>query len=542
MSSGTGATYWGNSNRYTTSATYQTAPLDTSQYPAGKYRLLARVCQETGTGYIKDSQNNTAIAITRTTPHILVVGDLDLPVADTAPGTAANLTISVKSDGTNDCLVNALILLPLNYGYFSWHHDTPTSEIDQLDVGPSGIFMDGVTDMTYFAGGILVPRVLAAHTGTLVSPASPAASWPSAWGRTSGDRTNYCTAPSFELGAENAIATGWTAVAITGSPTYSRVAGRVSGLAQRIQYTAVAGDSTNRYQADASAVGSFAAGDNLICSVYVKGSLTGCTLDLRCDARDAAGTSLHTHYANPAVGADWSRVSVSMDALPANTSRVSFWITVGSLAAGDSYDLTIDDVLIEKSPVLLPYFDGSTPSAAWTGTANASTSTKGEVSADATGLLFEIATTTGSKYAWYAATNQSTPIVLPGAWYEVDLTRYVTSRTAGTATVDLIWQDVDGNTVRTDTLSTTATTDAAPVALELYAKAPYHATRAQVRVGAGTGASLAVYFSAVVFRRCPLRLIVAAEDAAGALTTYVHPVHVSVKYTPRYEVSRSTAP
>lgn len=144
MSSGGADTaMWNNNSRYTTSASYQTAPLDTSQYPAGKYRLLARVKQAAGTGYVKDSQNSVAAAVTRTTPHLMVIGDLDLPVADTATGTAANLTLSVKSDGTNRFDINAFVLLPLEYGYFSWHHATATTEIDQLDVGPTGTFMDG---------------------------------------------------------------------------------------------------------------------------------------------------------------------------------------------------------------------------------------------------------------------------------------------------------------------------------------------------------------------------------------------------------------
>jgi hypothetical protein len=347
MSSGTGATYWGNSNRYTTSATYQTAPLDTSQYPAGKYRLLARVRQEAGTGYVKDSQNDTAVAITRTTPHLLVVGDLDLPVADTASGVAANLTISVKSDGTNDCMLNALVLLPLDYGYFSWHHATDTTEIDQLDVGPTGIFMDGSCDLTHFSGGILTPRVLAAHVGTLVATASPTGSdWPSNWTRTNGTD----------------------------------------------------------------------------------------------------------------VTADTSRFKV-------------------------------------------------------------------------------VCAAASSKYAIYAATNATTPLIVPGAWYELSFTRDVDSYSAGAATASIVWQDVDGNAVRTDLLSTTAANDAAPLAVTVYAKAPAHAARAQLKLG-GTSATLTVFFSAVVLRRCPLRLILVAEDAAGALTSYLHPVHLTLKYSARYEVSR----
>jgi len=339
--------FWNAHNRYTVSSSYQTAPLDTAQYPGGKYRLLARVCQEAGMGYVKDSQNDTAVAITRTTPHLLVIGDLDLPTADTAPGTAANLTVSVKSDGTNDCIINAFLLIPLDYGFFSWHHATATTEIDQLDVGPTGVFMDGTCDATYLAGGPLVPRILAAHVGTLVATASPTgANWPADWGRT------------------------------------------------------------------------------------------------------------------------------------------------------DGTDVT------------------------------------------AASSKFHVVLVTESKFAWYAATNLATPLVIPGAWYELTLTRQVTARSAGAATVDIVWQDLDGNTVLTQNLSSVTATDASPVNLELYAKAPAHAARAQVKVGGGAGATITADFSAVVLRRCPLRLIVVAEDATGALSSNTHAVALTLKYRPYYEVSR----
>ena len=185
MSSGTGGTYWGNVRRYTTSAAFQTAQLDTSLYPAGTYRLLARVMQTAGTGYIMDSQNNTAVAITRMSPNLQVIGDVTLPVQDSAYGVASNLTLSARSDGTNTLNVNAFVLLPLDLGYFSWHPDTVSAEIDALDVGPTGVFMDGLTDFTSFQGGILEPKVLAAHTATLISPASPTGStFPSNWDQT----------------------------------------------------------------------------------------------------------------------------------------------------------------------------------------------------------------------------------------------------------------------------------------------------------------------------------------------------------------------
>ena len=345
MSSGGADTaMWNNNSRYTTSASYQTATLDTSQYPAGKYRLLARVKQAAGTGYVMDSQNATAIAVTRTTPHILVISDLDLPTADTAPGTVAPLTFSVKSDGTNRFDVNAFVLLPLEYGYFSWHHATPTTVIDQLDVGPSGVYMDHLTDLTYFNGSVMVPKVLAAHVGTLIATASP-----------------------------------------TGN-TYPT---------------------------------------------------------------------------------DWDKTATGVSA---DTSRFK---CVGA-----------------------------------------------------------------NKYAWYAATNTGTPLVIPGAWYELSFVRDVDSWVAGTASADIVWQDVDGNTVRTDTLSSVAANDGSPTAVTVYAKAPVHAVRARVRLGTNGAGNLTVYWSSVVLRRCPLHLIVVAESVVGVLQGNLHPVHLSVSYTPRYELAR----
>lgn len=343
MSSGTGATLWGNVSRYCTSSAYHYAPLDTSQYPAGKYRLAVRASQEAGTGYVMDSQNAVAVAITGATQHLTVIGDLDLPVADTAPGVAANLTLSVKSDGANDCIVNAFVLIPLDLGYFSWHPATPTTEIDQLDVGPTGVFMDGICNATYLQGGILTPSVLAAHTGTMIATASPTGNdWPADWGKTDANVT-------------------------------------------------------------------------------------------------------------------------------ADTSRFK---CVGA-----------------------------------------------------------------SKYAYFAATNLATPLVIPGAWYELFFGRQVDDYVAGAVTGEVVWEDVDGNVVRTDVVWTTGA-NGAPVAITVYAKAPAHAARALVRLGTNASGNVTAYFWSVAFRRCPLRLIVVTEDAAGALTNYVHPVHLTVKYGARYEVAR----
>ena len=352
MSNGTGATMWGNSERHTTSASYQTAPLDTSQYPAGKYRLLVRASQSAGTGYVMDSQNAAPIAITRTTQNLQVVGDVDLPVQDTPWGTAANLTLSVKSDGTNTLTVNAFLLLPLDLGYFSWHDtDVVTNEIDELDVGPTGTFMYdvttnlGATDMAYLLGSPLTPSLLAAHTGTLIATASPTGnSWPSDW------------------------------------------------------------------TADANAT--------------------------------------------------------------ADTSR------------------------------------------------------------------FKLVAPGGAAALCHYAPTSTRLLVVSGAWYQFDFTRQVTAYTSGNSTMYVNWMDIDGNNVRYDTLDTRAATDASPVPLTYYSRAPVNAVRATVYFGSPGVATFTAYYSAVAMRRCPLKLLLAAEDAAGALTSNATPVTLTVKYTARQEIAR----
>jgi hypothetical protein len=400
MSSGTGAAYWGNSNRYTISSSYQTAPLDTSQYPAGKYRLWVRVCQEAGTGYIKDSQNDTAIAITRTTPHLLCIGDLDLPVYDTALGTAANLTISVKSDGTNDCLVNALVILPLDYGYFSWHDtDSDTSEIDQLDVGPSGIFMDGACDATYFQGGVLSPRIFAVHTQSFVDPATPASStWPTSWGRTDSTTVN-CGMP-----------TAVSATSDTGYETYLAGSGRLflgggTNLCVDPQGTAQTFWPTDTAHTDIT--------PNFDVPVAVTGhaELTKClklvndgTADAPVTANVTVSASISYHssiyvYA-PTLGGNLTITvenghTFSLAALTGTnagfvrynvqSNTVAGEVVLGlkfSFAGGGASTVYVTGFCPIAATVLTPYFDGSTndslnPSTyAWTGTAHASTSVR----------------------------------------------------------------------------------------------------------------------------------------------------------------------
>jgi len=61
---------------------------------------------------------------------------------------------------------------------------------------------------------------------------------------------------------------------------------------------------------------------------------------------------------------------------PALASRFRIGVLFLEIAEGDTIDASFDDVLIEKSSICTPYFDGSYPDCAWAGTANASTSTR----------------------------------------------------------------------------------------------------------------------------------------------------------------------
>jgi len=546
MSNGTGATdsWVDGTTRYTTSASYQTAPLDTAAYPQGKYKLLVHVKQSAGTGYVKDSQNDSAVAITRTVMHIMEIGDLDLPVSDTASGTASNLTLSVCSDGTNTITVDAYLLIPLDYGMFRWHHDTVTSEIDQLDVGPSGVFMDGACDTTYLRGGILVPRIMATHVGTLIATPEPSGTtWPSDWGRTSGDRTNYVTNPRLAGAAVPTLFADGSGC--HGTPVFTTGDNGDGTNYAQVEYTVVADDLAaaghNVGFLFTGPADSFAPGDALTSTLEYQLAVSNAR---SCDAGDH--TVCNEDFGDWTVEAfgvaGWTALELNIASLAAGTTSflwfVRAFIKDSTGVAGDTITLRFRHPQVEKAATPTAFLHGSMPDSAWVGATDGSLSTKGEVSSDATGLLFQVSTTTGSKYATYAATNAATPLVVPGAWYELGFTRNVTARSAGSAVGIIVWQDVDGNTVRTDTLSTTATTDASPTAITVYAKAPAHAARAQVKLGAGAGANLTAAFSAVVLRRCPLRLIVVAEDAGGAVATFVHPVHVTLKYRPAYEVGR----
>lgn len=193
-------------------------------------------------------------------------------------------------------------------------------------------------------------------------------------------RRNLLPYPSFEVDSDS---DGWADTedrwgSISGWPAYSLPAGRTSARGQRLTYTSPSG--TNKYFetqiGGTTAVGSYAPGEPATASVAIKGSASGCRVGLDICYLDAAGNDIDADVGYLSVTPDWSRASSTCSiAAPAGTSRVLVALLVDQIDAGDSFDLTLDDALLEKSSSAGSYFDGASAGARWDGAANASSST-----------------------------------------------------------------------------------------------------------------------------------------------------------------------
>ena len=196
--------------------------------------------------------------------------------------------------------------------------------------------------------------------------------------------TNYCTNPSFEA-STNGAADGWSFAAtdVIGTVLKERVAKLVGSgsYAQRIQYTGVGGDADGGraiYFGFLSA-GTFSENDVCTLSFTAKGSSSG--VSILGQVRKQDGSSTTSVNVSATLSDTPTRFSISKT-MPAGTTGVQIYITISGIGTGDAADITIDDLLIEKSSVLTPYFSGSTSDSlnvstyAWSGATDASTSTR----------------------------------------------------------------------------------------------------------------------------------------------------------------------
>lgn len=195
--------------------------------------------------------------------------------------------------------------------------------------------------------------------------------------------TNYLLDPSFELDSNSdGLADNWTFehTGINGTVTPSIVTGRTKGNAQRIQYTGHASDSgaTLRIRSQ-TATDSFAATYPAAAAIYIKGSVSGCTVSAQINAYKSDGTYLQQPVAvniTPTGAFVFTPINPTLtDSMPALTSYVRLYIAVSGIDPGDTVDITLDDAILVKNTICPAYGDGSWTDWSWSGAANASSST-----------------------------------------------------------------------------------------------------------------------------------------------------------------------
>ena len=184
--------------------------------------------------------------------------------------------------------------------------------------------------------------------------------------------TNYCTNPSFELDSNSdGLADGWTSASYDHTVVTSRVPALTGSRGQYAQRWQVSGDGSGNATLFCGDMGGCSAGEPFSLSILVDASLVGCASNIAL----VGGAFSELHILNiPDTG---GAVMLALSGVWAQEHAAThlYWFAT-DVVDGDSLDITIDDVLVGKSSILTPYFDGSYPSCTWSGTANASTSTR----------------------------------------------------------------------------------------------------------------------------------------------------------------------
>jgi prepilin-type N-terminal cleavage/methylation domain-containing protein len=181
-------------------------------------------------------------------------------------------------------------------------------------------------------------------------------------------RTNYLTNSYGAANNGSNWTTGWSLSGSTvGTPTYSLVTGLYGNTAQRIQYTGIVGDTGTgstylQPLIQATAKGSFSAGDSATVTAYIKGQLTGVTAHISLYAYDInniqVGSGVFT--SNFSSSSNWTQLSVNYPSLPTNTSYLVSYFFISGIGPGTSVDLSVGAIQLEKGAFATSYIPTTT--------------------------------------------------------------------------------------------------------------------------------------------------------------------------------------
>lgn len=442
----------------------------------------------------------------------------DLPYLGPSSTSAPRLvqvTVHVSGSDADDCASNVsdlLAVLPDDATY-STLAVTPNgstnvaSLIARRIVGPVDKPMIAEEELNY---NTVVTFTLACDpyvygdTQSLVAPTdcgllNPTGStWPGSYGRSVAN-TNYLPNPSMQL-YTGSLATGYSQTAGAAAYTNSAVLSSMSALKQRVQYTGAAGDvnaTIYPLKTPNTAAGSFAEGDPVAFSGWVHGSSAGVTITAYVQFRDEAGSIIASSATATGITLteSFARFEHAAGTCPAGTSRVSALIKVANVHSGDTLDLNVDCLQIEKQASPSVYFDGSASGdfAYWDGTANASVSYRWGIAAESG--RFRIVTSGDD------GPEGSSPefAVVGGETYGAALHMQLTSFTSGAAEARIKWYTAAHVYISHSDVRRRAAADSAEVYGYANVTAPATAAYARFSMAADAGSVLNCNFCDAAF-------------------------------------------
>ncbi len=203
---------------------------------------------------------------------------------------------------------------------------------------------------------------------------------------------NYELAPRMIDADSSGVADGWSywdGFGSGGSATETVVVHPITerGWMQRLQYTAAPGDVNDTMTFyDVTANSSFAEDEPCTLSCDMYGSSSGVLVRIYFQVETDIGGALGGVFSDPVVlTSAVQRITVTLPSLPATAGRVRLYLYVTSVDDGDEFDVYFGAVNVEKLAYPTSFMSGDLPYCAWSGVADASTSTRAatEVNLDA---------------------------------------------------------------------------------------------------------------------------------------------------------------